>query len=272
MNKLLTLVNIELKRDAKFLILYLLGFFFLVLGINVYAIFNLSRYPEFYNSLMRSFGQITYGSSVLLNNIYILGIVGIGIIGLVLIYSVILWKSDYTDKSIYTLLMLPVNKFSVFISKGIAVITMVYTYLISMLIALFISKGIFNLVLKNRSITKTSLSTDLKISGIGSKIIPTHFVDFVMVYGVWLVLIISGLFTLYLIGLCLKESGLITVFIISAFPLSYAFFIARFSESTYKILGVNSIGNIGVDIILNLGMIILFNIISYFLVNKKLYI
>lgn len=272
MNKLLTLVNLELKRDAKFCVMYILGFFFLLLGTNIYHIYSLSRNSIYLDSVTRSYGGVTYGLGILCNNIFIIGLIGLGIIGILIIYTVMIWKRDYTNKNIYTFLMLPDNKFKLYIAKAISVVIMVYSYLFSSIIALFISKNIFNIVLKNKGIMETSFSTDLKLSGIGKILLPINFIDFIMIYGVWLLLAISVIFTVCLIGICFRGSWLITILIILMYPIINLFLIIINSNYTYKILDIYNIGNIGVDFILNLGMIIILNIISYILMNKKLYI
>ena len=191
MNKLLTLINLELKRNARFGFIYIVAFSFLIMGLNFYQIFNLSRNSIYLNSIKSNYGGVTYSSSILSNNMYTIGAIAIGLVGILLIYTVLIWKRDYTENSIYTLSMLPENKFYIYLSKMIAIIVTVYLYLASVVVSLFISKNIFNLVFRNNGLIKTSFAKDLSHSGLGTTLIPTHFVDFVMIYGVWMVLAIS---------------------------------------------------------------------------------
>lgn len=270
MNKLLTLINIELKRNARFCFVYIMTFSFLIMGLNFYQIFNLSRNSIYLNSIKRNYCGVTYSSCILSNNMYLFGAIGIGLVGILLIYTMIIWKRDYNEHSIYTLLMLPENKFYIYLSKMIALIVSVYLYLSSSVTSLFISKNIFNIVFKNKGLIKTSFASDLSQSGLGTALIPTHFIDFIMVYGIWMILIISLLFTLLLIGNCFKDTWVIIVIMLVIPMLFYSFLYYRFSYEAYEIFGINCIGSIGVDMIINLILIVILNGISYILINKKL--
>ena len=272
MNKLLTLVNLELKRHMKFCVMYILTFFILVLGINIFSILKINKNTSYINSLINKYGGVTYGSEILSGNMYLFGVIVIGLVGGLLIYTVMIWKSDYSDRSIYTLIMLPQNRFYIYLSKLISVGVIVYSYLISTIIAIFLSKNIFSLVFKNKGLTKTLLSSDFNYSGFGKIIFPINFIDFIMIYGVWLLLVVSILFVVCIIGLSFKDSLKLTLFIFFMYPIVNMFLLLIYSDKTYKILNIYSIGNIGLDLILNLGIIVILNSISYVLINKRLYI
>lgn len=272
MNKLLTLVNLELKRHLKFCVMYILTFFIIVIGINIFSIFKINQNTRYIDSLINKYGGITYGSQILSGNMYIFGAIAIGLVGSLLIYAVMVWRSDYSDKSIYTFIILPQNRFYVYLAKLISVVVVVYSYLISSIIAIFLSKNIFSIVFKNKGLIKTLLSSDFKYSGFGKVIFPINFIDFIMIYGVWLLLFISTLFLVCIIGLSFRDSLKLTLFIILIYPIVNMFLLLICSDKTYEILNIYSVGNLGVDLILNLGTIIILNVISYVLINKRLYI
>ncbi|MGL5348490.1 MAG: hypothetical protein ACRDA3_14175 [Peptostreptococcaceae bacterium] len=272
MNKLLTLVNLELKRHMKFCTIYILTFFVLVFGINIFTILRIYQNTPYISSLIDKYGGITYGSEILSGNIYIFGAIVIGLVGGLLIYTVMIWKSDYSDKSIYTFIMLPQNRFYIYLAKLISVLVIVYSYLISNIIAIFLSKNIFSLAFKNKGLIKTLLSSDFNYSGFGKIIFPINFIDFIMIYGVWLLLVISILFVVCIIGLSFKNSLKLTLFILLMYPIVNIFLLLIYSDKTYEILNVYSIGNIGLDLILNLVNIVILNSISYVLINKRIYI
>ncbi len=81
------------------------------------------------NLAIEDFGGIFYGLGILSNLGFIQSILFFGILGL-FIYYVFMWKREFfsNNQSIYTLMMLPQNKFKICISKSIALITMIYGF------------------------------------------------------------------------------------------------------------------------------------------------
>lgn len=279
MNKLLTLVNLELKRNRKIFGLYIITFLILTLGLNLFQILSLRINRELLHEIEERFGGVSYGIGIVCNNIYLIIIIAIGILGL-LLYGVYMWVREYNEinKSMYTLLMIPNNKFNIYLGKMIALIVMIYTYLLSQIIVIFISKNIFNMIFKNLNIIKTSISSDLNFSFVGlsrtiNNIIPTEFIDFIMIYGVNLILVISILFTAFIIGLSLREGSKISLVSSILLPIFiYILIVYRFLSKGYFMLGGAYIGYLGVDLIFNLLIIVILNSISYVLMNKEIYI
>jgi hypothetical protein len=228
--------------------------------------------------MRQSFGGVTYGIGILYNNNYLYLIISFGIVGL-LIYSIYMWIREYIDsnKSIYTLIMVPQNKFNIYISKMIALITMIYGYLLAQISMIFISKNIFKLYFTNMGLIKSSFIDDLfygASSNVGfGQFIPLDFTEFIMYYVILLILIISVLFTICIIGISLRENPKLIVCLSSLIIcLLYLYMSNRFSLNLYY--SIRSFYNtfLNADLIINLIIIIVLNLISYVLINKKLYI
>ncbi|MEG1009665.1 MAG: hypothetical protein RSF67_07650, partial [Clostridia bacterium] len=166
------------------------------------------------------------------------------------------------------------NKFNIYLSKIISTIVMIYGLLISKIIILFISKNIFNLMLSNVGIIKTSLFEDLSYLLSTHYEIPITFINFFMIYGLGLVVKLSLLFTLKVFIISFKNRSTIILIILSLlyYQIIIKFEIYRNIGEYYTNLGARYIGNIGVDFIMGILLISLLSYISYNLINKKLYI
>lgn len=274
MNKILALTNMELKRNSKFYILYLSILSAIVFGLNIIQINRFQDRFSVIEIIKDNFDGIFYGISIMYNNSYLPTLMKLSIIG-IFIYSIYTWIREYTQKSIYILKMIPCNKFNVYISKMISTVVMVYGVLIIQIIILFISKNIFNIVFRNTGVIPTSLFEDLSyLSSISYYNMPINMIDFIMIYGIDLVLKLSILFTAIVFIISFKNKN-ISFFIITIglyIIVVSKIMIYRNIEDFYINLGAKYVGNIGVDIIYGTFFIILLSYISYKLINKKLYI
>ena len=200
----------------------------------------------------------------------------------VIIYSVYMWIREYNQKSIYILKTLPIDKFNIYLSKMIATITMIYILLLVQIIILFISKQIFNIMVSNMGIVKTSLFNDLSFIYSINKIIPTSFISFIMIYGFKMIYRLSILFTLIVFIISFRDK--ITKYLVAFILLFLAFLrfiIKAIVLISYASLGdiftyfnilPKYIGNIGSSILGYSVATLLLSYISYKLINKKLYI
>ena len=274
MNKILALTNMELKRNSKFYILYLSILSAIVFGLNIIQINRFQDRFSVIEIIKDNFDGIFYGISIMYNNSYLPTLMKLSIIG-IFIYSIYTWIREYTQKSVYTLKMIPYNKFNVYISKMISTIVMVYGVLIIQIIILFISKNIFNIVFRNTGVIPTSLFEDLSyLSSTSYYNMPINMMDFIMIYGIDLVLKLSILFTAIVFIISFKNKN-ISFFIITIglyIIVVSKIMIYRNIEDFYSNLGAKYVGNIGVDIIYGTFFIILLGYISYKLINKKFYI
>lgn len=258
MNKLLTLTNMELKRSSKFYIVYLSIVSILMLCLNIIQINRFTKRTYLIDKVQENYDGVFYGISILNNNVLLNKILLYSMIG-VIIYSVYMWIREYNQKSIYTLKTLPIDKFNIYLSKMIAVITMIYILLLVQIVMIFISKQIFNIMLSNIGILKTSLFNDLSFIKSINKIIPTTFISFIMTYGFKLIYRLSILFTLIVFIISFKDkiTKYLGVFIL-LFLVSLRFIIKAIVLMSYASLGENYtyfnilpkyIGNIGSSIL-----------------------
>lgn len=281
MNKLLTLTNIEIKRSSKFYIVYLGIVSILILGLNIIQINKFTKRADIIEKIQDNYDGVFYGVSILNNNALLNVILLYSMIGLI-IYSVYMWIREYKQKSIYTLKTLPIDKFNIYLSKMIATVTIIYILLLVQIFMIFISKQIFNIMVSNMGIVKTSLFNDLSFLDSINEIIPTTFISFIMIYGFKMIYILSILFTLIVFIISFKDKIkkyliafififlLFLRFVIKAIILmSYTSLVDSY---TYSNILPKYIGNIGSSILGYSIAILLLSYISYKLINKKLYI
>ncbi|HBG9987128.1 TPA: ABC transporter permease, partial [Clostridioides difficile] len=190
MNKLLYLINVDLRRSNKFYIAYISFFSLITLSLNLFEINKFKNSKFIMNLAIEDFGGIFYGLGILSNLGFIQSILFFGILGL-FIYYVFMWKREFfsNNQSIYTLMMLPQNKFKICISKSIALITMIYGFLISQTATLFICKYIFNFIFRNMPIINMNFAKDLYYLNLKS--IPIDFISFMAIYVFLLLIAIS---------------------------------------------------------------------------------
>lgn len=281
MNKLLTLTNMELKRSSKFYIVYLCIVSILMLGLNIIQIDRFSKRVDIVEKVKDNYDGVFYGVSILNHNTLLKNILLFSMVG-VIIYSVYMWIREYNQKSIYILKTLPIDKFNIYLSKMIATITMIYILLLVQIIMLFISKQIFNIMVSNMGIVKTSLFNDLSFIYSINKIIPTSFISFIMIYGFKMIYRLSILFTLIVFIISFRDK--ITKYLVAFILLFLAFLrfiIKAIVLISYASLGdiftyfnilPKYIGNIGSSILGYSVATLLLSYISYKLINKKLYI
>ena len=281
MNKLLTLTNMELKRSSKFYIVYLGIVSILILGLNIIQINKFTKRADIIEKIQDNYDGVFYGVSILNNNAILNTILLYSMLGLI-IYSIYMWIREYNQKSIYALKTLPIDKFNIYLSKMIAIVTMIYILLLVQIFMIFISKQIFNIMVSNMSIVKTSLFNDLSFLYSINEIIPTTFISFIMIYGFKMIYRLSILFTLIVFIISFKDK--ITKYLIAfifIFLLFLRFIVKAIVLMNYAYLGGNYtyfnilskyIGNIGSSILGYSVAVLLLSYISYKLINKKLYI
>lgn len=281
MNKLLTLTNMEFKRSSKFYIIYLCIVSILMLGLNIIQIERFSKRLDIVEKVKDNYDGVFYGVSILNHNYLLKNILLFSMMG-VIIYSVYMWIREYNQKSIYTLKTLPIDKFNIYLSKMIATITMIYILLLVQIIILFISKQIFNIMVSNMGIVKTSLFNDLSFIDSINKIIPTSFISFIMIYGFKMIYRLSILFTLIVFIISFKDKITKYILVFNLLFLAFLRFIIKaIVLISYASLGdiftyfnilPKYIGNIGSSILVYSVATLLLSYISYKLINKKLYI
>lgn len=138
MRKIMTLVNIEINRIFKFLV-GILGLYAVIQ--TIYTIITINNVKSSliydakrYNLTLEQFlYSNNFSSSNLLqfvqNNATVSG--GIAVCILVVIYGFIIWYREWfgNNKVVYTLMMLPLNRMKIYISKFITIFLIIFSML-----------------------------------------------------------------------------------------------------------------------------------------------
>lgn len=271
MNKLLYLINVDLRRSNKFYIAYISFFSLITLSLNLFEINKFKNSKFIMNLAIGDFGGIFYGIGILSNLGFIQSILFFGMLGL-FIYYIFMWKREFfsNNQSIYTLMMLPQNKFKICISKSIALITMIYGFLISQIATLFICKYIFNFIFRNMPIIKMNFAKDLYYLNLKS--IPIDFISFMAIYVFLLLIAISivNCCILFIFSYINKIYViLITLLIIAVLYFSTVYInIITLFRKYYKVIGFQ-FNNLVAGLLSFLIIMFILNGISYLLIKKK---
>ncbi|HBF4253375.1 ABC transporter permease [Clostridioides difficile] len=271
MNKLLYLINVDLRRSNKFYIAYISFFSLITLSLNLFEINKFKNSKFIMNLAIGDFGGIFYGIGILSNLGFIQSILFFGMLGL-FIYYIFMWKREFfsNNQSIYTLMMLPQNKFKICISKSIALITMIYGFLISQIATLFICKYIFNFIFRNMPIIKMNFAKDLYYLNLKS--IPIDFISFMAIYVFLLLIAISivNCCILFIFSYINKIYViLITLLIIAGLYFSTVYInIITLFRKYYKVIGFQ-FNNLVAGLLSFLIIMFILNGISYLLIKKK---
>ncbi|HBF6471375.1 TPA: ABC transporter permease [Clostridioides difficile] len=271
MNKLLYLINVDLRRSNKFYIAYISFFSLITLSLNLFEINKFKNSKFIMNLAIGDFGGIFYGIGILSNLGFIQSILFFGMLGL-FIYYIFMWKREFfsNNQSIYTLMMLPQNKFKICISKSIALITMIYGFLISQIATLFVCKYIFNFIFRNMPIIKMNFAKDLYYLNLKS--IPIDFISFMAIYVFLLLIAISivNCCILFIFSYINKIYViLITLLIIAGLYFSTIYInIITLFRKYYKVIGFQ-FNNLVAGLLSFLIIMFILNGISYLLIKKK---
>ncbi|NMS90066.1 ABC transporter permease [Clostridioides difficile] len=271
MNKLLYLINVDLRRNNKFYITYISFFSLITLSLNLYEMNKFKNSKFILNLAVDNFGGIFYGIGILSNLRFIQNILLLGILG-IFIYYVFMWKREFFSKnqSIYILMMLPQSKFKICISKSITLITMIYGFLISQIATLFVCKYIFNFIFRNLPIINMSFAQDLYYSTLKS--VPVDFISFMEIY-VFLLLIaisIANCFILFVFSYINKLYVLLITFVVLIglyFSTVYINIINLFRK--YYVFIGTQFNTLVAGVLSFLIIMFILNGISYLLIKKK---
>ncbi|EQF25300.1 putative membrane protein [Clostridioides difficile CD160] len=271
MNKLLYLINVDLRRSNRFYIAYISFFSLITLGLNLFEMNKFKNSRFIMNLAIEDFGGIFYGIGILSNLGFIQNILFFGMLG-IFIYYVFMWKKEFFSKnqSIYTLMMLPQNKFKICITKSIALITMIYGFLISQIAILFICKYIFNFIFRNMPIINMSFAQDLYYFNLRS--IPVDFISFMEIYVFLLLIAISfvNCCILFIFSYINRLHIILIAFVVLIglyFSTVYINIINLFRKY-YQFIGIQ-FNTLVTGLLSFLIIMSILNGISYFLIKKK---
>lgn len=216
-NKILTLFDIEFKRIQKtfFTIMSLL-----ILGnisIFIYGIYRVMEdvkaeigIKQGISVLKTDIGKNIFLQLQLPNFIYYLSnlLMILALIGCAF-YSILIWYRDFSikSKSIYTLFMLPENRFIIFISKLITMLVLIYSiifvqHLIWGVEAFVVSKYA-NIPIINMIYSINNISA----YGIFQISVPIYPVEFLMIFIIGPIVGVSAIFAAVLMSKSIKKIG-----------------------------------------------------------------
>lgn len=216
-NKVLTLFDIEFKRIQK---IFFTAIFLLTLGnvaIFAYGIYRVMEdvkaeigVVQGISVLKTDIGKNMFLQLQLPNFIYALSnlLMVLALIGCAF-YSVLIWYRDFSSKSktIYTLFMLPENRFIIFISKLITMLVLIYSvifiqHLLWGIEAFIISKY------ANIPIIKMIYSiNNINRYGVFELSIPIYPVEFFMIFVIGPIVCVSSIFAAVLMSKSIKKIG-----------------------------------------------------------------
>ena len=187
-----------------------------------------------------------------------------------ILYSVIIWKKDFNgkNKSIYTLVMLPQDKMKIYLSKFLNIICLVYMYIISFTLTLFLCYIIMPSFMKGDVVKLSFIKETIYTFGM---VLPYSIETFITGYVFLLGAVISFIFTIN-IGKNFKFNILKTIAVLIICFIGYeGYHLFRYSIYTYEIssslssfLGAK---NLSLSICIISSMIM---IMSYFISKKRL--
>lgn len=226
-NKIWTLFEIEFKRIQKiyFSILALLflsnaGFFTFLINLNIKEAESILGYKVGIAVLKEKVAMELFSSGDLAQTTYQLTFfLLIGALLWCLYYGLAIWYKDFSNKTkpIYTLFMLPENKFIIFISKLITMITLTY----GVIFVQFLCWLIMGIIMKYISGLSFEYFINI-INSVGSRVFMIYIpqinrVEFIMIFILGPILAMTVLFTGIMIHKSVKKIGRIlgAIYVIS---------------------------------------------------------
>lgn len=274
MNKILALFEIEFKKIQK-IYFAILSMLFLsniaVFSFMIYAIVkNIEEEMKVVGGLdllKESKGIELFLQSDNIKLIYILSfLLMVGALLWCLYYGFAIWYKDFSNKSkpIYTLFMLPENRFIIYISKLITMVTLIYGVIFVQFLCWIIDSLVVNYL---TGISFEHIINIINLSNLYgySKLIPAMArVEFVMFYVLGPILAMVVLFTGIMIHKSSKKIGGIrgVIYIVSIILLYFSLTIANntYIDELFK-----------THMIFYIVVFVASIFISYNLLNKKIY-
>ena len=274
MGSFMKLFAFEINRFMKLYIALLAVIFIIQLGT---VLFEASSYMALVKEVTKG-GRASpeqflneYWSFSLVDVIYALGFlipIALGAVS-VIIYLFFIWYRDWFARNtfIYRLLMLPVNRMTIYFAKLATIIVSILGLISAQLVYLVIYKQIVKWIVPivYRTDMKTSLlvaSSDLSV------LIPTHFSLFLIIYGLGTLFIIV-LFTVILLERSFKLVGLLLGIIYTSFAIGLFIlpFVVQFIFFDTFYLYADEMFYVQLVISFIIGGVSLW--ISYILINRK---
>lgn len=274
-NKIWTLFEVEFKRIQKiyfalltFLFLSNAGLFIFLFNLNLKESESILGYKAGISALKEEVAIELFSSSYVAQTTYQLTFfLLIGALLWCLYYGLAIWYKDFSNKTkpIYTLFMLPENKFIIFISKLITMLTLIY----GVILVQFLCWLIMGVIMKN--ISGISIEHIINIiNNARPDIYMVHVpqirrVEFIMIFILGPILAMTVLFTGIMMHKTVKKIGglLGVIYVISII-------------SVY--LSITAIYNTYSDVLIKTHLIfylvvfVMSMVVSYSTLTKKIYV
>lgn len=268
MSNILTLYNMEFKRIYKLYFSLIATLFAgnlisLLLAINdTIRFIKRSEMIQINFNMLKNYINEEHIKTHLIDQIQFFSsfVLAIGVLAC-LVYGLIIWYRDYysRSKTICTLLILPQNRFNIYLSKLITILVMIYGVIVSQVLFWYIDYIILNSLL-NSNIDGfiNIMNGSLDLSLISANIIDFFMID---IFGVLLAVVV--IFAGVLIERSYKKKGIVfgIVYILSSLVIYYCLII-KYSNYTDEFLQISLIYFV-VSLVLSIG-------ISYKLIKSKI--
>lgn len=190
-NKFIYLLNNEVSKSVKifiaFLILFLLGH----IGLFTWVIISINGHIKEYISTGKTLesyvaqnGKCSF--SMILDNVgkQIFMVICFGIL-VIFLYAIIIWIREWfgNNKTVYTLMSLPVSRHSIILSKLICILIMGSTFISTHIMALFIDNFILNTFMASGVIQKEDVLTSFFHNSI-CEIFPNNLPMFIFMFSI----------------------------------------------------------------------------------------
>ncbi|MDV7764901.1 hypothetical protein [Peribacillus sp. CSMR9] len=216
MMRYLKLVNFEINRFSKIyisLLLITLVSQFAGVIIVTKSLLNNAREIISREKLSEATYITQYGGGIdfthIANTLWFLGPIALSAVALIF-YIFLIWYRDWFGKNtfIYRLLMLPTSRLSIYLSKATAIFLMVLGLIAFQIIILPMENALFNSYVPESLLNEMSTYGITKFIPILSLIIPSSFTQFLLSYGIGL-MIMSILFTAIMFERSFRIKGII---------------------------------------------------------------
>ncbi|TFB25102.1 hypothetical protein E3U55_01535 [Filobacillus milosensis] len=214
MKNFIKLANFEFNRMSK-LLFALMGF---VLVVQLGAVFyETSTFMSKFNQYMENeqltreqalmnFDTISFGA--VMGNILFFGPIFI-CVGAILFYIFLIWYRDWLGKNtfVYRLLMLPTERFNIFLSKLTTVLMATFGLVAFQLVAILIERSVFNLLIPDDLRQEVYFNQLMNTYPFTRILLPTNFDEFLIFYGTGILSVVV-IFTVILLERSFRIKGI----------------------------------------------------------------
>ncbi|MFH0069600.1 hypothetical protein [Peribacillus sp. NPDC056705] len=215
MMRYIKLVNFEINRFSKiYLSLLLITLVSQFAGVLIVTKSLLNDAKEIISNeklseaaYVANYGAIDFTHIV--HTLFFAGPIALCAVALIF-YIFLIWYRDWVGKNtfIYRLLMLPASRLSIYLSKATAIFLMVLGMVAFQIIILPMENALFNSKIPEAFLNEMSIPTITKTSQILAMIIPNNFTEFLLSYGIGL-MVMSVVFTAIMFERSFRIKGIV---------------------------------------------------------------